>query len=165
MGRKDLKMEKKSPDYAEPPPPLSSFDQPPPYNPYQQGVYNQAFGNGPATVAQPGAPPPPVIIVQQPQHDTDHVPEIFETDSKDWFLFCAMGYFFGWCTACYLGMKYQLKCNWFLWIFPGILFIAGAVVYGVMYANVLANIYGSGEDVSINFVFNFDEPTKSAILN
>ena len=34
-----------------------------------------------------------------------------------------------------------------------------------MYANVLANIYGSGEDVSINFVFNFDEPTKSAILN
>ena len=42
----------------------------------------------------------------------------------------------------------QLKCNWFLWIFPGILFIAGAVVYGVMYANGLANIWGSGQDVS-----------------
>ena len=34
-------MEKKSPDYAEPPPPLSSFDQPPPYNPYQQGKWDQ----------------------------------------------------------------------------------------------------------------------------
>ena len=70
----------------------------------------------------------------------------------------------------------QLKCNWFLWIFPGILFIAGAVVYGVMVANGLANAYGSGEDVSIKFVFIFqifDEltlnkittPKKSAMLN
>ena len=74
-----------------------------------KGAYNQAFGDAPATVAQPA--PPPVIIVQQPQQDPNHVPEIFETDSKDWFLFCAMGYFFGWCTACYLGMKYQVRIN------------------------------------------------------
>lgn len=145
-------MEKKSPEYAEPPPPLASFDQPPPYNPYQQGPntqapypvqqggQNQAFSGGPATVTQPA--PLPVIIVQQPQHETNHVPELFETNSKDWFIFCALGYFMGWCTACYLGMKYKLKCNWFLWIFPGILFIAGAVVYGVMVATGLSSSMG-----------------------
>lgn len=86
--------------------------------------------------------PTPVIIVQQPQHDTNHIPELFEADSKDWLLFCALGYFMGWCTACYLGLKYQLKCNWFLWIFPGVLFIAGGVVYGVMVRTGISESFG-----------------------
>ena len=87
-----------------------------------------------------------MVVVTQPTADPNRVPELFEADAKNWLLFCGLGYFAGWCTACYLGMKYQvqlialtdkyfefkLRCNWFLWIFPGVLMIVGVVVYGVM---------------------------------
>ena len=51
---------------------------------------------------------PPEVIVTQPAADPNRVPELFEADAKNWFLFCCLGYFAGWCTACYLGMKYQV---------------------------------------------------------
>ena len=52
---------------------------------------------------------PPTVIVTQPAADLNRVPELFEADAKNWFLFCCFGYFAGWCTACYLGMKYQVQ--------------------------------------------------------
>ena len=52
---------------------------------------------------------PPIVIVTQPAADPNRVPELFEADAKNWLLFCGLGYFAGWCTACYLGMKYQVQ--------------------------------------------------------
>ena len=52
---------------------------------------------------------PPIVIVTQPAVDTNRVPELFEADAQNWLLYCGLGYFAGWCTACYLGMKYQVK--------------------------------------------------------
>ena len=83
---------------------LAQYDQPPPYNPNQN--YPLAGVSNPAIIQQ--VPPQTVVIIQQPQQDLTHVPELFETGSKDWFLFCGLGYFVGWCTACYLGGKYKV---------------------------------------------------------
>ena len=50
-----------------------------------------------------------MVVVTQPTADPNRVPELFEADAKNWLLFCGLGYFAGWCTACYLGMKYQVQ--------------------------------------------------------
>ena len=87
--------------------PLAQYDQPPPYNPTMNvpvaGVSNPTF-------VQQQVPPQTVVVVQQQpqQQHQSHVPELLETESKDWFLFCGLGWFFGWCTACYLGQKYKV---------------------------------------------------------
>ena len=99
-------MEKRDLGYSEPPA-SAQFDQPPPYNPSQSVPV--AGINNPAFVQQ--VPPQTVVVVQQPQQDPNHVPELFETDSKKWFVFCGLGWFVGWCTACYLGGKYKVSMS------------------------------------------------------
>ena len=39
------------------------------------------------------------------------IPELFEADAQNWLLCCCLGHFFGLCTACYLGMKFQVQSN------------------------------------------------------
>ena len=72
-------------------------------NSYDQSQYASSFSQ-------------PVVIVTQPDDDLKRVPELFDADAKNWILFCALGCFAGWCTACNLGMKYQVystnrSCN------------------------------------------------------
>ena len=37
------------------------------------------------------------------------VPGIFEHESKEYYKYCVMGTFVGWCTACYLGDKFKVR--------------------------------------------------------
>ena len=107
---------------------------------------------------------PPVVIVTQPAADPNKVPELFESDAEKWCLFCCLGHFTGWCTAFYLGMKYQvqsaqlnnqrfrfqLRCNPFLWTFPMVLMIAGYTGYKV--TDIVAENV-ENEEVDNLFVF------------